>query len=74
MRQRGWAVECRFFLLDVSKLLIPFLMCTSPLVALHTLETGLVYTDLLLFSLVCCWLAEELWAWSRKALLLMQVF
>jgi hypothetical protein len=40
----------------------------------HSLETGIFYTNLLLFSLACCWLAEEFWAWSRKAVLLMQVF
>jgi hypothetical protein len=40
----------------------------------HSLETGLFFYTDLLFSLVYCWLAEELWAWSRKAVLLMQVF
>jgi len=49
-RHRGWAVRRCFFLLDVSKLVIPFCSGARMVTAW---KTGLFYTDLLLSRPVC---------------------
>jgi len=50
-RHRGWAVRRCFFLLDVSKLVIPFLMCTPSAVGHEWSQLGKLASFILIF---CC--------------------
>ena len=49
-RHRGWAVRHCFFLLDVSKLVIPLLMCTPSVVGREWSQLG----KLASFILISC--------------------